>query len=88
MNEADRCAKCGFCEAVCPTYNAARARHYGPRGRLHMAKYIFEGGRSKRAIESIATCLRCRACELVCPANIKIVEVITEARKIINDEGA
>ncbi|KUO87441.1 MAG: glycolate oxidase [Thermoproteus sp. JCHS_4] len=80
--EIDRCARCGFCEAVCPTYNAVRMRHMGPRGRLQMARIAFDGAPPSRyVVESLATCLRCRACELVCPASIRIVDVIVEARR-------
>ncbi|MFB6491430.1 MAG: 4Fe-4S dicluster domain-containing protein [Thermoproteus sp. AZ2] len=86
--EAGRCARCGFCEAVCPTYNAVRARHYGPRGRLAMALMALDGmAHDRYVVESLATCLRCRACELVCPASIRIVDVIAAARSAIY-EGA
>ncbi|MFP3208055.1 MAG: 4Fe-4S dicluster domain-containing protein, partial [Caldivirga sp.] len=29
-----RCARCNFCESVCPTYAATRRRIHGPRGRI------------------------------------------------------
>ncbi|CCC81333.1 (Fe-S)-binding protein [Thermoproteus tenax] len=86
ISEIDKCARCGFCEAVCPTYNALRMRHLGPRGRLHMARLALADGRaSKYVVESIETCLRCRACELVCPVSIKIVDVITAARRRLRE---
>ncbi|MEZ0248974.1 MAG: (Fe-S)-binding protein [Thermoproteus sp.] len=85
IEEIERCARCGFCEAVCPTYNAFKIRHMGPRGRLQMALLVYTDGKpSKYVVESIETCLRCRACELVCPASIRIVDVITQARRILH----
>ncbi len=87
LAEIDRCARCGFCEAVCPTYNALRMRHYGPRGRLHMARIaLLDAEPSRHVLESLATCLRCRACELVCPASIRIVDVIVEARRKLYED--
>ncbi len=87
LAEVDKCARCGFCEAVCPTYNALRMRHYGPRGRLRMARAaLADSSVSSLVLESLATCLRCRACELVCPASIRIVDVIMEARRRLYED--
>ncbi len=78
--EVDRCVFCGFCESVCPTYLAVRDRRYGPRGRLYLAKLIFEGRGDGSIFTPLWTCLDCKACEYVCPADIKVTDVIKTSK--------
>ncbi len=56
---------------------------FGPRGRLYLTRYIS----SEKAIESIFTCLSCRACEFVCPSRLSIADILNEARRIILSQG-
>ncbi|MFN3803953.1 MAG: 4Fe-4S dicluster domain-containing protein [Pyrobaculum sp.] len=84
LAEARRCVFCGFCESVCPTYLAERDRRYGPRGRLQLSTYVLNGAKGAVLYDSFFTCLNCRACELICPAGIKIVNVIKVARAILS----
>ncbi|MEM4578147.1 MAG: (Fe-S)-binding protein, partial [Pyrobaculum sp.] len=54
-------------------------RAYGPRGRLAIVGVVFKDG--SKYFEILASCLACGACEIVCPAGIKIVDVIKEGKK-------
>jgi len=77
------CGFCGFCEAVCPTYNIVRRRHYGPRGRVAAAEYIVAGGNMTPTIlASIYTCLLCHACFYECPIGIDVAELVRTARSV------
>nr|WP_167827732.1 (Fe-S)-binding protein [Pyrobaculum islandicum] len=75
ITEASKCQFCGFCEFACPTYRVFRMRHFGPRGRINIVKN-FDGKISEEAYRGVMTCLACGACEIQCPAEIKITEVI------------
>ncbi len=84
--EAGKCIFCGFCESVCPTLELAPHRGWGPRGRVNLALMLARGeaGPSREVVESLYTCLLCRACHLKCPAGIDIVGVVRGARSLVN----
>jgi len=83
--EASRCMFCGFCEPVCPTRPLGPHRGYGPRGRVNLALMIARGEAdgSREVLESIYSCLLCRACHEKCPAHIDIAGVIRGARALL-----
>ncbi|MEM1598503.1 MAG: (Fe-S)-binding protein [Pyrobaculum sp.] len=78
LEEVKKCQFCGFCEHVCPTLNATRTRHFGPRGRINIILKTLANGEKigDDVFAGIATCLNCRACNTQCPAGIKIAEAI------------
>ncbi len=79
-----RCARCNFCESVCPTYAATRRRAYGPRGRIWIIMFLSQGIKlSSDEYVGLLTCLGCRACNLVCPAGIEIAEAIHDAKALL-----
>lgn len=88
LEEAGKCAYCGFCEAVCPTLPHGRHRGYGPRGRVLLSAHLASGGKaSQEVLSSIYTCLTCAACTLKCPAGIDIPGLIRQARAILAANG-
>ncbi|WP_291766167.1 (Fe-S)-binding protein [Caldivirga sp. UBA161] len=79
-----RCARCNFCESVCPTYMVFRRRVYSPRGRIWIIMFLSQGIKlSNDEYTGLLTCLGCRACDLVCPAGIKIAEAIHDAKALL-----
>src|ERR1051325_4917925 len=66
------CVHCGFCTAVCPTYQLLGDELDSPRGRIYQIKALLEG-------EAVGTqtqlhldrCLTCRACETACPSGVQ-----------------
>ena len=86
--EAGRCIYCGFCEPVCPTRLFGH-RGYGPRGRVNLALMVARGeaGASGEVVESLYTCLLCRACHEKCPAKIDIAGVVRGARALLAGDG-
>ena len=81
--ELDRCNKCGFCMAVCPTYKAEPLEWLVTRGRVSLLQDVVAGTLDPDdpgVREAVDTCLKCRACVSVCPPEIQIDELILYAR--------
>jgi glycolate oxidase iron-sulfur subunit len=69
----DTCVHCGFCLPACPTYGVLGQEGDSPRGRLVLMRQLLEGaaGASDRpALDHLARCLDCRACETACPSGV------------------
>jgi len=82
--ELGRCSFCGFCEYVCPTYKISKNRIYSPRGRINLIRnYMLEKWLNNTIVESIYSCLLCKACEYECPVKINIVDIIIRFRNIL-----
>ena len=76
------CVHCGFCLAVCPTYEQLGIEDDSPRGRLHLIRNLAAGTveATGRVLEHLDLCLACRACESACPSGVKYGVVIEDAR--------
>lgn len=83
IDAARMCGFCGFCEHVCPTYMLVRRRHYSPRGRVAAAKRVARGEPlTPGLLESLYTCLLCKACLYECPTGIDVAELVRQARAL------
>ncbi|MGC9209893.1 MAG: 4Fe-4S dicluster domain-containing protein [Acidilobus sp.] len=82
LGEADKCVYCGFCESVCPTVVFGPHRGYGPRGRVTIIRNILrsEATLSDEAVSSLYSCLLCNACSTVCPARIRVGDLVRDVR--------
>ncbi len=81
--DLDRCNKCGFCMSVCPTYKAEPMEWLVTRGRVSLLQDAIAGvldPDDPGVVESIDTCLKCRACVSVCPPQVRIDEIVFQAR--------
>jgi FAD/FMN-containing dehydrogenase/Fe-S oxidoreductase len=61
------CLACGACVAVCPSYEATRSEVHSPRGRLTL---LGAKPNDPAFFRAARTCLDCKQCRVVCPANI------------------
>ncbi|MBD3168842.1 MAG: FAD-binding protein, partial [candidate division Zixibacteria bacterium] len=61
------CSQCGKCVPYCPSFHARRSEIYSPRGRIKIRNYPGTAGEDQR--ESLETCINCKNCRIVCPAN-------------------
>ncbi|MDR0479799.1 MAG: glycolate oxidase subunit GlcF [Burkholderiaceae bacterium] len=79
-----QCVHCGFCNAVCPTYQLTGNELDGPRGRIYLIKQALEGVASTRATQQhLDRCLTCRQCETACPSGVAYGRLIDLGRAIV-----
>jgi len=78
------CVHCGFCNAVCPTYQVLGDELDGPRGRIYQIKNLLEDNAiSIEANQHLDRCLTCRSCETTCPSGVEYGRLIDIARGLI-----
>ncbi len=81
----DLCLKCNICTTVCPVMAVTEAfpgpKYAGPQaGR-------FRGGEQLTPDASVDYCSGCRACNMACPAGVKIAEMNARARGALVEQG-
>ncbi|MEX2327373.1 MAG: 4Fe-4S dicluster domain-containing protein [Pseudomonadales bacterium] len=78
------CVHCGFCTAVCPTYQLLGDELDGPRGRIYLIKELLEHNEiAPSAVTHIDRCLTCRACETACPSGVAYGQLLDIGRGVI-----
>lgn len=82
-----QCMRCGTCLPTCPTYRTDGIETQSPRGRVAMIKAVIDGRMraSEEFAEHMYHCLDCRNCQTVCPAGVKVGELVLEARHRIEE---
>jgi glycolate oxidase iron-sulfur subunit len=85
-----QCMRCGSCLPTCPTYRSDGVETQSPRGRVAMIKAVIDGKlpASDEFVEHMYHCLDCRNCQTVCPAAVKVGELVLEARNRIEEQLA
>ncbi|MDR2991415.1 MAG: glycolate oxidase subunit GlcF [Burkholderiaceae bacterium] len=79
-----RCVHCGFCTAVCPTYQLTGDELDGPRGRIYLIKQVLEGAAPTRETQlHLDRCLTCRSCESACPSGVEYGHLIDLGRTLV-----
>ena len=76
------CTHCGFCLAVCPTYQLTGDENNSPRGRIRLWSDEFERKMPANAWTDHYTseCVGCLACETACPAGVPYGELFEKTR--------
>lgn len=81
------CVHCGFCTAVCPTYQLLGDELDGPRGRIYLIKDLLERDDIDRDVTvHIDRCLTCRACETACPSGVRYGRLLDIGRNMITEK--
>ncbi len=82
----ERCNRCGFCQAGCPTYRVTGVEWMTARGRIALVRAALEGQIPLNAADLQAplwSCLGCDGCTMHCPPNIKTDEIVDAAREAL-----
>lgn len=83
------CVQCGFCLSSCPTYETTHLEEHGPRGRILAMRLVQDGELSiddPDVVDSLETCVQCRACEVVCPSLVEFGSLMETARAAITEQ--
>lgn len=80
--DPDRCMKCGFCMSVCPVYHVDHIENHVARGRNVLVRMVRD---DELPLEDdyrscLYSCLLCRRCDAVCPANLSPADITLGAR--------
>ncbi len=85
--DLDRCNKCGFCQAGCPTFKVTGLEWLVTRGRVSLVQDALRGELPLADIApAVDTCLLCRACMDHCPPKVPIDYLMTRARQALRTE--
>ena len=78
------CVHCGFCNAVCPTFQLTGDELDGPRGRIYLMKGALEGQPvGAETLLHLDRCLECRACEMACPSGVEYHRLLDVGRPFV-----
>ncbi len=82
LHEAGRCVLCGMCLPACPTYRLKREESESPRGRIALMRALARGALTPvpGVLRHLDTCLECRRCETVCPAQVPFARLMDRVR--------
>ncbi|MBW5445130.1 4Fe-4S dicluster domain-containing protein [Cohnella sp. CFH 77786] len=88
-DQLTNCMRCGFCLPACPTFRETGVEPESPRGRIALMKAVADGlmEPDQAFRDQMDHCLGCRACEPVCPADVKYGQLIEQARDAIEDHA-
>ena len=82
LADADKCVKCALCLPHCPTYRESLDESESPRGRIALMQGFVTSALAitPTLAGHLDRCLACRACEVVCPAEVPYGKLIDAAR--------
>lgn len=88
LKQIERCKDCLVCNEVCDTYIVSKDDLKGPNKRLKIAEKIFLNDSIREEWKkSLYTCTLCGLCNLKCPQDIQISEIIHSAKKKLVEKG-
>jgi len=87
--ELTNCMRCGFCQPACPTFQETGIEAASPRGRIALMKAVTDGLMvpDDKFQAQMNLCLGCRACEPVCPSDVKYGQLIEQTRAAIEEHA-
>ncbi len=88
-NEVIACIQCGFCRAGCPTFAESTLESLNAKGRVTLAFNMLKDKiqPSEDLAKRLYQCMLCLNCKSVCPAQVKVSDIIRSARERLVDQG-
>ena len=98
QQELTACLQCGYCISVCEAHDQTPWESVTPRGKIYYLNQLMSAGPidkllgrelslSPYFVDAMYKCTGCGSCEVVCHANIPLVEFWETIRKWMVDEG-
>ncbi len=83
------CIRCGLCLQGCPTFRISGVEASSPRGRIHIMRAAGEGriDADPAFVEEIDYCLLCLRCESMCPAGVRMGEMVEHTRAALVEKA-
>ncbi len=78
----EKCNRCGFCQAGCPTYKVTGLEWQVARGRVALVRDILDGRIDlveDDVRDALGSCLRCGSCTVHCPPEVQTAEIMDKA---------
>ncbi len=84
---ASQCVKCGTCLAHCPIYAETLSELTTARGKLSLVESLASGDIhfTRKLKDLLFSCLICNTCGENCPNDVKVGEILLEARRELID---
>jgi len=84
---ASKCVKCGTCLAHCPVYAETLSEPTTARGKLSLVESLASGDIqfTRKLKDILFSCLICNTCGENCPNDVKVGEILLEARRELID---
>jgi glycolate oxidase len=88
-NEIIACIQCGFCRAGCPTFGETTLESLNAKGRVTLAYNMLIGNvePSEDLAKRLYQCMLCLNCRSVCPAHVKVSDIVRSARQRLVENG-
>ena len=80
----DRCLQCGICSSFCPVNKLKTAESFSPRTFIQKTRL----GLLDLDKEELWSCTNCGHCQMVCPFEITLPEVMAQLRHLVVEQGA
>ncbi len=83
------CNRCGLCHGCSPLFELKKLESATARGKIRLARSLMQGELepSETLVDRIYECLMCGHCSSMCPAGIKVEEVIHSTRRFLASSG-
>ncbi|MFH0825244.1 MAG: FAD-linked oxidase C-terminal domain-containing protein [Pseudomonadota bacterium] len=88
-NEILACIQCGFCRAGCPTFGETTLESLNAKGRVTLAFNMLMGELEPSAdlAKRLYQCMMCLNCKSMCPAQVKVSDIVRAARERLVEQG-
>ena len=80
----EECNECKICSEECPIKAVVKDETLGPLGKIKAARKILNGEElSNDEYKSVYLCTRCGKCEIICPFNIPVPDLVQSLRQTL-----
>jgi heterodisulfide reductase subunit D len=84
-----KCARCGKCRSLCPSFKEGKWETSSARGRVLLSLGVAQNKIpiTEQLISDIYSCFICKQCSEICPSAVNVSEIIESTRTTIFEQG-